>query len=89
VAVCSGRQAHTEQKRKGENCTLTENEISVRTVVFLGAFRKLRKATISIVMRACPSVCVEHFGSQLDYFLEIWHFTIFENTQRKTEFINI
>jgi len=32
---------------------------------------------------------MEHFGPQLDYFLEIWHFTISENTQRKTEFINI
>jgi len=32
---------------------------------------------------------MEHFGSQLDYFLKIWHFTIFEKMQRKTEFINI
>jgi len=55
VAVCSRRQAQTEQKRNGENCTLTD-EILVRTIVFLVAFGKLRKATISIVMRACPSV---------------------------------
>ena len=84
VAVCSRRQAKTEQKRDEENCTLID-EISVRTVVFLGAFAKLRKATISIVMRARLSVRMEHFG----YFLEIWHFTIFENMQRKTEFFNI
>jgi len=45
----------TEHKQNGENCTLTD-EILVRTVVFLGAYGKLRKATISIVMRACPSV---------------------------------
>ena len=61
------------------------NEIVVRTIVFLGAFAKLRKATVSIVMRACLSVRMEHFG----YFLEIWHFTIFENMQRKTELFNI
>ena len=54
VAVCSRRQAQTEQKRDEENCTLID-EILVRTVVFLGAFAKLRKATISIVMRVCPS----------------------------------
>jgi len=40
VAVCSGRQAQTEQKRYDENCTLID-EIFVRTVVFLGAFEKL------------------------------------------------
>ena len=61
------------------------NEIVVRTIVFLGAFAKLRKATISLVMRVCLSVPMEHFGC----FLEIWHFTIFENMQRKTEFFNI
>ena len=84
MAVCSSRQAKTEQKRDEENCTLID-EILVRTVVFLGAFAKLRKATISIVMRARLSVRMEQFG----HFLEIWHFTIFENMQRKTEFINI
>jgi len=67
---------------------LIDNEILVRTVVFLGVFRKLRKATISIVMLACPSVRMEHFGSQLD-FTEICHLAIFENKQRRTEFINI
>jgi adenylate kinase len=76
MAVCSRRQAQTEQKRDEEKCTLID-EILVRTVVFLGAFAELRKATISIVMRARLSVRMEHFG----YFLEIWHFTIFENMQ--------
>ena len=47
VAVCSGRQAETEKKRDGENCTLTDKEILVRNVVFLGAFRKLRKKRLS------------------------------------------
>jgi len=55
VAVGSRRQAEIEHKRNGENCTLLDNGILVRTVMFLGAFRKWRKATISIVMRACPS----------------------------------
>ena len=84
MAVCSSRQAKTEQKRDEENCTLID-EILVRTVLFLGAFEKLRKQTISIVMGACPSVRMEHFG----HFLEIWHFTIYEIMQRKTEFINM
>ena len=47
VAVWSGRQAETEKKRDGENCTLTDKEILVRNVVFLGAFRKLRKKRLS------------------------------------------
>jgi hypothetical protein len=63
MAVCSRRQAKTKQKRKGENCTLIDEEILVGTIVFLVAFGKLRKATISIVMRACPSVRMEQFGS--------------------------
>ena len=56
VAVCSRRQAQTGHKRAGENCTLTEKEILIRTAVYLGTFGKLRKATVSIVMRSCPSV---------------------------------
>jgi len=35
----------------------------VETVVFLGAFVKLRKATISIIVSVLPSVRVEHLGS--------------------------
>ena len=31
--------------------------------MFLGAFAKLRKATISFVMSVCPSVLVEQLGS--------------------------
>ena len=34
VAVCSGGQAKTEQKRNEENCALIDSEITVRTVVF-------------------------------------------------------
>ena len=72
VVVCSRRQAQTEQKRNEGNCTLIENEIFVRTIVFLGAFAKLRKATISIVMRARPSVPREQYVSFWTYFHEIW-----------------
>jgi hypothetical protein len=70
VVVCSRRQAQTEQQN-GENCTFIENEIFVRTIVFFGAFAKLRKATVSIVMRACPSVRMEQCSSYWTYLLEI------------------
>jgi len=31
---------------------------------FLGAFEKLRKATLGSVMSECPSVCTEQLGPQ-------------------------
>jgi len=83
VAVCSRRQAKTEQERDGENCTLIENKILIRTIVFLGAFGKLRQATISIVMCARPSVRMENFGSHGTYFLETWYFSTFRKYAEK------
>jgi len=41
------------------------------TRVFLGAFAKLRKATVSYVMSAHPSVCMEQLGSHWTDFYEI------------------
>lgn len=44
LSVCSRRQLDTQ---KWENCTEVENKVFVRTVVLLGVFAKLRKATVS------------------------------------------
>ena len=51
-------------------------------LLFLGAFAKLRKATI-----ICPSVRMEQLGSQWRDFHEIWYlsFFFFENVSRKIQ----
>jgi hypothetical protein len=46
----------------------------------LGAFAKLRKATIFFVMRVCPSVCMEQLGFRWKDFHEIWYFGIFRKS---------
>ena len=40
-------------------------------MVFLGAFAKLRKVTVSFVMSVCPSVRVKQLGSHWTEFHEI------------------
>jgi len=40
-------------------------------VAFLGAFAKLQKTTISVVMPVCPSACMEQLGSHRTDFHEI------------------
>ena len=47
---------------------------------FLGAFAKLRKATISSVMSVCPSVRMEQLGSHWTDFHEICYLSIFLNS---------
>jgi hypothetical protein len=44
---------------------------------FLGAFAKLRKATINFVMSVCPSVRMEQLGSHWADFHEIWYLKMF------------
>jgi len=49
---------------------------------FLGAFEKLRKATVRIVMSVRPSVCaspvrMEQIGSHWMDFNEIWYCSVF------------
>jgi hypothetical protein len=46
-------------------------------VSFLGAFVKLRKATISFVMSVRLSVRTEQLGSQWKDFHEIWYLRVF------------
>ena len=56
-------------------------EISVVTwplsVASLGAFAKLRNATVCYVMSACPSVRMEQLGCHWADFYEIWYLCIF------------
>ena len=53
-------------------------------VLFLGAFAKLWKATISFVMTVCLSVCMDQLGSHWTDFHEIWYL-FFENLWEKIE----
>jgi hypothetical protein len=53
---------------------------------FLGAFEKVRKATISFVMYVSPYVRMEQIGSHWTDFHEIWYWVVFENLSRKCKF---
>ena len=54
---------------------------------WLGAFAKLRKATISFVMSVRPSFRLEQFGFHWTDFDEIWYeFFFFENLSSKLKF---
>jgi len=51
--------------------------------LLLGAFAKLKKASIRFVVSVRPSVRMEHFGSHWTDFHEILYFTIFLNPVEK------
>jgi hypothetical protein len=80
---------------KENNAKLVRLRISILLVVirFLGAFAKLRKATIGFVMYACPSFCLsvclsvrmEHPGSHWTDFHEIWYLRIFRKSVEKLQ----
>jgi hypothetical protein len=55
--------------------------------VILGAFEKLRKATISFVMSVRPSVSIrmEQLDSRWTDFHEILHFSVFRKTVEKIQ----
>jgi len=54
---------------------------------FLGAFTKLRKATLSFIMSVClsfrPSVFMEQLSSHWTNFNEIWYCNIFQKSLEK------
>jgi hypothetical protein len=56
---------------------------------FLGAFEKLQKAAISVVMSVCPlvrsSVRIQQLGSHWTEFLEIWYLSIFRKSVEKIQ----
>jgi hypothetical protein len=54
--------------------------------LFLGAFAKLRKATVSFVMSACLSVSTEQLGSHWTIFMKFYIQRFFENLSRKFKF---
>jgi hypothetical protein len=54
-------------------------------VLCSGAFAKLRKSTICLVMSVCPSVRMEHLGSQWKDFHEIRYLSIFRKSVEKIQ----
>jgi hypothetical protein len=63
------------------NTECVNSEISI----FLGAYAKLQKATISFVISAYPSVRMEQLGSNWTDLYEIWYLKIFRKTDEKTQ----
>jgi hypothetical protein len=59
-------------KEEWDNTKRSHSDIGV-----LGAFAKLRKATISFVISVCPSVRMEQLGFQWTDFDEIWYLSFF------------
>ena len=54
-------------------------------IALLGAFAKLQKTTIDVVMPVCQSVRMEQLGSHGMDFHEIWYFSIFRKLVEKIE----
>ena len=59
------------------------------TEQFLGAFAKLRKATVSFVMSFCPSARMEQLGSHGTDSVKFHISVFFENLSRKSSLIKI
>jgi hypothetical protein len=63
--------------------------ISSRLSVILGAFAKLRKATVSFAISVCPSfhpsVGMEQLCSHWTDFREIWYWSIFRKSVEKIQ----
>ena len=57
-----------------------------RLSVILGTLAKLRKATVSFAMSACPSVGMEQLCSHWTNFREIWCWNIFRKSVEKIQF---
>ena len=53
--------------------------------LFLSAFAKLRKVTISFVVSFCPSARMEQLGFHWKGFYEIWYLIIFRKTVKKIQ----
>ena len=58
------------------------NELCAQNAEVLGAFPKLRKATIIFVMSVCPSVRMEHLGFYWTNFYEILYLRIFRYAEK-------
>jgi hypothetical protein len=73
IAVCS--EIHTKHI----------NTLCGQNVEFLGAFAKLRKATISFVISVRPSVRMERLGSPWTDFREVWYLRIFRKSAEQIQ----
>jgi hypothetical protein len=51
--------------------------------LFLGAFAKFWKVTISFVMSVCPSVRMKQLGSHWREFEKTWYFRLFRKSVEK------
>jgi len=63
----------------------TDSVERLRNVPLLGAFAKLLKATISIVMSVCPFVRMEQLGSHWTDFHEICYLSILRKSVDKIQ----
>jgi hypothetical protein len=54
-------------------------------IPILGAFAKLRKATISFVTSVCPSARTEQLGSHRNDFLKIWYLVFRKNLSKQIQ----
>jgi len=52
----------------------------------LGAFTKLRQATVSFVIYVCLSILREQLGSHWTVFMKLYIRVVFENPSRKFKF---
>jgi hypothetical protein len=59
------------------------NTLCGQNVELLGAFAKLRTATISFVAFVCPSIRMQQVGSHWRDFHEIWYLSIFQKSVEK------
>jgi len=56
-----------------------------QSFTFLGAFAKLRKATVNFGMYVCPSVRMEELGSHWTDFLGILYLSVFRKSIDKIQ----
>jgi hypothetical protein len=67
----------------GGKCKIFRVKLQGYLSLFLGAFAKLPKATISFVMSVRPSVRMEQLGFHWTDFHEIWYLGIFRKSVEK------
>jgi hypothetical protein len=71
----------------GTQTSSTTSEPVKCNIGFVGAFEKLRRATISFAMSVRPSVHMEQIGSHWTDFHEIWYLNIFRKTVEKIQIL--
>jgi hypothetical protein len=77
-------QLHAVQNGSASNFTTSASYLILASSL-LGAFAKLRNATISFVMSVCPSVCMEQLGSHWKDLHEIYYLGICRESVQKIQ----